>query len=162
MTLMLKRENFSQKCTPLVWFDLNLNMLWIIASIIFNLNIIIRELKTDMKLCTTKKEELNRVHRCVVLCTCKIFKLLHDDMNVLLNVSFSFQINENIFLQRLLALLLKEYVYALTGWSWFGGGDRLSAEDALDKAKSTLEEIITIAQQVHILLKCYGLHLCVY
>ena len=43
MTFMLHRENCNQKCTPLVWFDLNLNMLWIIASIIFNLNIIIRE-----------------------------------------------------------------------------------------------------------------------
>ena len=83
-------------------------------------------------------------------------------MKGLLNGSFSFQINENIFLQRLLGWLLKNYVYALTLWSWFGGDERLSAEDALDKAKSTIEEVITIAQQVNILLKGYGLHLCVY
>ena len=33
-----------------------------------------------------------------------------------------------------------------------GGDDRLSAEDARDKAKSTVEEMITIAKQVKILL----------
>ena len=58
--------------------------------------------------------------------------------------------------------MLRDYVYALTSWSRFGGDERLSAEDALDKAKSTTEEMITITTQVNILLKCYGLHLCVY
>ena len=114
-----------------------------------------------MKLCTTKIE-LNRVHRCVVLCTCKIFKLLHVDMKGFINLWFSFQISENIFLQRSLARLLKDYVYALSEWRRLGGDDRLSAADALDKAKSTVEEVITITQQVNILLKCDGLHLCVY
>ena len=118
-------------------------------------------MKSDMKLCTTKIE-LNRVHTCVVLCTCKIFKLLYVDMKGFINGSFSCQINENIFFQRLLAGVLRSYVYTLTEWSDSGGDDRLSAEDALDKAKSTIEEMITIAQQVNILLKCYGLQLCVY
>ena len=113
-----------------------------------------------MKLCTTKIE-LNGVHTCVGLCTCKIFKLLYVDMKVLLNGSFSFQINENIFSQRSLADLLQFYVYALNNWGRSGGDDRLLAEAALDKAKSTLEEMITIAHQVNILLKCYGLQLCI-
>ena len=114
-----------------------------------------------MKIYTTKIE-LNRVHICVALCTCKIFKLLYVDMKVLLNGSFSFQINENIFLQSLLAELLEDYVYALTEWSHSGGDGRLSAEDARDKAKSAIEEMITITIQVNIHLKCYGLQLCVY
>ena len=99
-----------------------------------------------MKLCTTKIE-LNRVHTCVVLCTCKIFKLLYVDMKGFINGSFSFQINENIFSQRSFVWLLKEYIYALTDWSMSGGDDRLSAADALDKAKSTIEEMITIADR---------------
>ena len=72
-------------------------------------------------------------------------------MKCFINGSFSFQINENIFLQRSLGWLLKNYVYALTGWSR-SGDERLSAEDALDRAKSTIEEIITIATQVNISL----------
>ena len=114
-----------------------------------------------MKLCTTKIK-LNRVHTCVGLCTRKIFNLLYVDMKGFIYGSFSFQINENIFSQRLLGELLENYVYALTEWRRLGGVESLSAEDALDKAKSTIEEIITIAEQVNILVKCYGLHLCVY
>ena len=83
-------------------------------------------------------------------------------MEGFINGSFSFQINENIFLQRSLAWLLKNHVYALTEWSQSGGDESLSAAHALDKAKSTIEEIITTAQQVNILLKCYSLQLCVY
>ena len=83
-------------------------------------------------------------------------------MKGFINGSFSFRSNENIFLQKFLAWLLKDYVYALTAWSQSGGDDRLSAADALVKAKSAIEEIITITIQVNILLKCYGLHLCVY
>ena len=55
------------------------------------------------------------------------------------------------FSQRALAQLLKNYVYVLTEWSQSGGDDRLAAEDALNKAKSTLEEIITIAKKVKVL-----------
>ena len=83
-------------------------------------------------------------------------------MTGFINGSFSFQINENIFLQSSLAWVLKDYVFALTAWSRSRGVERLSAEDALDKATSAIEEIITIAQQVNILVKCYSLHLCVY
>ena len=104
-----------------------------------------------MKLCTTKIE-LNRVHTCVVSRACKIFKLLYVDMKGFINGSFSFQINENIFSQRLLGEVLGDYVYALREWSRLGGDDRLSAAHALDKARSTVEEIITIAQQVNISL----------
>ena len=55
---------------------------------------------------------------------------------------------KTLFCQSSLAWLLKSYVYALTEWSQLGGDDHLSAEDALDKATSTIEEIITIATQV--------------
>ena len=44
--------------------------------------------------------------------------------------------------------MLKNYLYALTQWSERGGDDRLSAADANNKAKSVLEEVITIAKQV--------------
>ena len=83
-------------------------------------------------------------------------------MKGFINGLFSFQINENIFSQRSLAQLLSDYVYALTLWSRSGRDDGLSAADAVDKADSTIEEIITIAQQVNILLKSYSLQLCVY
>ena len=83
-------------------------------------------------------------------------------MKGFINGSFSFQINENIFFQRLLAGVLRSYVYTLTAWSESGGDDRLSAADALDKAKSTIEEMINITVQVNIFVKCYGLYLCVY
>ena len=59
--------------------------------------------------------------------------------------------NKITFSQRLLAQLLESYVYALTEWSRSGGDDRLSAEDARDKDKSVVEEMITIAQQVKVL-----------
>ena len=114
-----------------------------------------------MKICTTKIE-LNRVHTCVVLCTCKIFKLLYVDMEGFINGSFPFQINQIIFLQSSLAQLLRDYIYALTEWSRSGGDKSLSAEDALNKAKSTIEEMITITTQVNILLKCYDLWLFIY
>ena len=83
-------------------------------------------------------------------------------MKGFINGSFSFKINENIFSQNSLTPLLRNYAYALTEWSRSGGDDNLLAAHALDKAKSTIEEMITITIQVNILLKGYGLHLYVY
>ena len=50
-------------------------------------------------------------------------------------------------------MVLRDYVYALTDWSLSGGDDRLSAEDALDKARSAIVEMISIAQQVKYVFK---------
>ena len=66
-------------------------------------------------------------------------------------VRFLFETIKTFFPQRLLAWLLKYYVYALTEWNKFGGDERLSAADALDKAKSTIAEII--AHQVKVIFK---------
>ena len=58
-----------------------------------------------------------------------------------------------IFSQKSLGVVLRDYVYALTDWSLSGGDDRLSAEDALDKARSAIVEMISIAQQVKYVFK---------
>ena len=56
---------------------------------------------------------------------------------------------------------MNKYVYALTVWNQFGGDERLSVKDALDKANSSLDEMITVAKQVDITIlssgrgKCY-------
>ena len=59
------------------------------------------------------------------------------------------------FSQRILGEVLKDYVYALTEWRRLGRDDRLSAQDARDKATSTIEEMISIAQEVKYLKRNY-------
>ena len=55
--------------------------------------------------------------------------------------------------------LLFDKFYALNEWCLSGGDDRLSANDAKDKANSVVDESITIAKQVYCFATIYDLHL---
>ena len=96
-------------------------------------------------------EKFELAPSCDVLCNCKLFGIdlyCHEGY-----FDYFFWNNENIPLRNHLPVAVEGLRLRINlEWSRSGGDDRLSAEDARDKAKSAIEEIIAIAKQVKDLL----------